>query len=39
MEKEESKHVFSYEDFEREAIEGLYQKKQFLGDNGIFTLY
>lgn len=37
MEKEESKHVFSYEDFEREAIEGLYQKKQFLGDNGIFT--
>lgn len=37
MEKEESKHVFSYEDFEREAIKGLYQKKQFLGDNGIFT--
>jgi putative transposase len=37
MEKEESKQAFSYEDFEREAIAGLYQKKQFLGDNGIFT--
>ena len=29
--------VFSYEDFEREAIQGLYEKKQYLGEDGIFT--
>lgn len=37
MEKEETKPAFNYQDFEREAIQGLYQKKQFLGENGIFT--
>ncbi len=28
---------FSYEDFEREAIKGLYEKKNFMGENGVFT--
>ena len=28
---------FSYEDFEREAIKGLYEKKNFRGENGVFT--
>ena len=37
MEKEETKQEFSYEDFEREAIAGLYEKKSFMGENGIFT--
>lgn len=37
MEKEKTKPAFNYEDFEREAISGLYQKKQFMGEGGIFT--
>lgn len=37
MEKEETKQEFSYEDFEREAISGLYQKKSLMGEDGIFT--
>lgn len=37
MKNEETKQEFSYEDFEREAIAGLYQKKSFTGENGIFT--
>ena len=36
-EEEEFTPVFSYEDFEREAIQGLYEKKQYLGEDGIFT--
>ncbi len=32
MKKEEIKQEFSYEDFEREAIAGLYQKKSFMGE-------
>ena len=36
--KQEEKE-FSYSDFEREAIQGLYQKKQNLGEDGIFTRY
>ena len=37
MKKEEVTPAFSYEDFEREAIQGLYEKKQYLGEDGIFT--
>ena len=37
MKEEEFTPVFSYEDFEREAIQGLYEKKQYLGEDGIFT--
>ena len=37
MKEEEVTPVFSYEDFEREAIQGLYEKKQYLGEDGIFT--
>lgn len=37
MKEEEFTPVFSYEDFEREAIQGLYEKKQYLGEEGIFT--
>lgn len=37
MKKEEIKQEFSYEDFEQEAIAGLYQKKSFMGEDGIFT--
>ena len=37
MKKEEVTPAFSYEDFEREAIQGLYEKKQYLGEEGIFT--
>ena len=37
MKKEEVTPAFSYEDFEREAIQGLYDKKQYLGEDGIFT--
>jgi len=37
MEKESNNQEFSYEDFEREAIAGLYQKKSFMGEGGIFT--
>ena len=31
------KEEFSFEAFEKEAIKGLYEKKGFTGDNGIFT--
>jgi len=31
------KEEFSFEAFEKEAIKGLYEKKGFMGDNGIFT--
>ena len=37
MKKEEVTPAFSYEDFEREAIQGLYEKKQYLVEDGIFT--
>ncbi len=37
MKKEEVTPAFSYEDFEREAIQGLYEQKQYLGEDGIFT--
>lgn len=37
MEKQLEKEEFSYEEFEKEAIKGLYAKKSFTGENGIFT--
>jgi transposase-like protein len=36
-ENEAAKAAFSYEDFEREAIKGLYEKRPYTGENGIFT--
>ena len=37
MKKEEVSPVFSYEDFEQKAIQGLYEKKNYLGEDGVFT--
>lgn len=37
MKKEKEEKEFSYSDFERDAIQGLYQKKPYLGEDGIFT--
>lgn len=37
MEETEAKAPFSYEEFEREAIKGLYEKRSYTGENGIFT--
>ena len=37
MEKQLEKEEFSYEEFEKEAIKGLYAKKSFTGENGVFT--
>ena len=37
MEKKEEKEEFSYEEFEKSAIKGLYEKKSFMGENGVFT--
>ena len=31
------KKEFNYEEFEKEAIKGLYAKKDFTGENGVFT--
>ncbi len=37
MEKQLEKEEFSYEEFEKSAIKGLYAKKSFMGENGVFT--
>ena len=37
MENKLEKAEFSYEEFEKEAIKGLYEKKSFTGENGIFA--
>ena len=31
------KEEFDYKEFEREALKGLYERKNFMGDNGVFT--
>jgi len=36
MEKQLEKEEFSYEEFEKEAIKGLYAKKSFMGENGVW---
>jgi len=37
MENQLEKEEFSYEEFEKSAIKGLYEKKSFTGEDGIFT--
>ena len=37
MSETNKKQEFSYEEFEREAIQGLYAKKPYTGENGVFT--
>jgi putative transposase len=37
MKKEEVSTVFNYEEFEQQAIQGLYSKKNYLGEDGVFT--
>jgi len=37
MSETNKKKEFSYEEFEREAIQGLYAKKPYTGENGVFT--
>ena len=37
MEEKEKAASFSYEDFEKEAIKGLYERKSLSGENGVFA--
>jgi len=37
MKEQKEKKEFNYEEFEKEAIKGLYERKNFMGDKGVFT--
>ena len=37
MKEQKEEPGFSYEEFEKEAIKGLYEGKSYVGDKGVFT--
>jgi hypothetical protein len=37
MKKQNEKKEFNYEEFEKEAIKGFYERENFMGDKGVFT--